>query len=514
MTIDEILADCLSAIQEQGRSVEECLARYPAHRAELEPLLRLAVLLEQARSVVAPSAYRQVAPARMRNLVAAHPQGGGSSSAPVKGSVWQGWRGLFNLGRRPALSALVPLLLVALVLLGGSGTLVASANALPNEPLYSVKTTLESVRLAGSQGEAADAELLLAFAAERLDEVSRLMERNQPDAAQIALTRYAAQVGAALSLTEQTGEGEYQALAARLDEDLARNEERLAALLDQVPEEAQPALNRALEASRQRPDGPRQNPNRDEGQPGLADETPEATETPEPTETVQATETVGATETAEATETREPTETAEATRTPRATHTPRPTHTVRPTHTPRPTNTARPTDVPPGPPATPPGNGNPPENPGNGNGPPFTPPGPPPEVPPAQPTRQPTNTPRPTNTRVPPTRTPVSPTETSQPTETSEPTETPEPTRTPGPPHEPPGPPATPPGNGNPPENPGPPATPPGNGNPPENPGPPATPPGNGNPPDNPGPPSDPPEPPSTPPGPPHEPPGPPRGRP
>ncbi|HEX8683273.1 MAG TPA: DUF5667 domain-containing protein, partial [Ardenticatenaceae bacterium] len=396
MTIDEILADCLSAIQEQGRSVEECLARYPAHRAELEPLLRLAVLLEQARSVVAPSAYRQVAPARMRNLVAAHPQGGGSSSAPVKGSVWQGWRGLFNLGRRPALSALVPLLLVALVLLGGSGTLVASANALPNEPLYSVKTTLESVRLAGSQGEAADAELLLAFAAERLDEVSRLMERNQPDAAQIALTRYAAQVGAALSLTEQTGEGEYQALAARLDEDLARNEERLAALLDQVPEEAQPALNRALEASRQRPDGPRQNPNRDEGQPGLADETPEATETPEPTETVQATETVGATETAEATETREPTETAEATRTPRATHTPRPTHTVRPTHTPRPTNTARPTDVPPGPPATPPGNGNPPENPGNGNGPPFTPPGPPPEVPPAQPTRQPTNTPRPT----------------------------------------------------------------------------------------------------------------------
>jgi hypothetical protein len=455
MTIDEILADCLSAIQEQGRSVEECLARYPAHRAELEPLLRLAVLLEQARSVVAPSAYRQVAPARMRNLVAAHPQGGGSSSAPVKGSVWQGWRGLFNLGRRPALSALVPLLLVALVLLGGSGTLVASANALPNEPLYSVKTTLESVRLAGSQGEAADAELLLAFAAERLDEVSRLMERNQPDAAQIALTRYAAQVGAALSLTEQTGEGEYQALAARLDEDLARNEERLAALLDQVPEEAQPALNRALEASRQRPDGPRQNPNRDEGQPGLADETPEATETPEPTETVQATETVGATETAEATETREPTETAEATRTPRATHTPRPTHTVRPTHTPRPTNTARPTDVPPGPPATPPGNGNPPENPG----PPATPPG---------------------N----------------------------------GNPPENPGPPATPPGNGNPPANPGPPATPPGNGNPPENPGPPATPPGNGNPPDNPGPPSDPPEPPSTPPGPPHEPPGPPRGRP
>lgn len=46
MTFDDILADCIEAL-EQGATIRECLTRYPAHATALEPLLRLVVSLSQ-----------------------------------------------------------------------------------------------------------------------------------------------------------------------------------------------------------------------------------------------------------------------------------------------------------------------------------------------------------------------------------------------------------------------------------------------------------------------------------
>ena len=47
----EILHDCLEAVEAGQASVEDCLARYPQHAAQLEDLLRLS---DQARSVPLP----------------------------------------------------------------------------------------------------------------------------------------------------------------------------------------------------------------------------------------------------------------------------------------------------------------------------------------------------------------------------------------------------------------------------------------------------------------------------
>ena len=73
-TFEDILDRCLVAIQEQGKTVEECLARYPAEREALEPLLHLALRLESGRTMKAPPELRRTAAARMHNLIATRPR--------------------------------------------------------------------------------------------------------------------------------------------------------------------------------------------------------------------------------------------------------------------------------------------------------------------------------------------------------------------------------------------------------------------------------------------------------
>jgi hypothetical protein len=47
MQLEEILARCLEAL-ERGETIDQCLARYPEHGSDLEPLLRLAVTVRSA----------------------------------------------------------------------------------------------------------------------------------------------------------------------------------------------------------------------------------------------------------------------------------------------------------------------------------------------------------------------------------------------------------------------------------------------------------------------------------
>jgi hypothetical protein len=66
MPFDEVVAECLEAI-ERGATVEACLAQYPNHAAELESLLRVALLLRSAP----PPQLSTAAFARGRAAVAA-----------------------------------------------------------------------------------------------------------------------------------------------------------------------------------------------------------------------------------------------------------------------------------------------------------------------------------------------------------------------------------------------------------------------------------------------------------
>ncbi len=51
MMIEAILDQCLEDIRQRRASIVDCLARYPEHAKELEPLLHAALALEQAADV-------------------------------------------------------------------------------------------------------------------------------------------------------------------------------------------------------------------------------------------------------------------------------------------------------------------------------------------------------------------------------------------------------------------------------------------------------------------------------
>jgi hypothetical protein len=66
----ELLDACLTAIETQGLSLEECLAHYPAQGEALRPLLMTAQQLRQAASVQPSAAFRQQAAARLHARIA------------------------------------------------------------------------------------------------------------------------------------------------------------------------------------------------------------------------------------------------------------------------------------------------------------------------------------------------------------------------------------------------------------------------------------------------------------
>jgi Bacterial Ig domain len=68
-----LLAECLTDIEQGDLTLEQCLARYPQQRAELEPLLRAALQLSQAHTLEPSRAFQAQARARLLARLPADP---------------------------------------------------------------------------------------------------------------------------------------------------------------------------------------------------------------------------------------------------------------------------------------------------------------------------------------------------------------------------------------------------------------------------------------------------------
>lgn len=368
---EDILETCIAAIERRDQTVEECLARYSDQRDQLEPLLRLAVRLQLARSVAAPPEFHQVAALRMQNLVAASPRQPRQSS--IGRNPASGFAKMLN-NRRLSPIAVAFSGLILILLLAASGTVYASNRALPGDPLYPVKTAAERIQLTLAFSQETSAELQLDFAGRRLEEAARLVDKEQPEQAQSALASYVRQVEAALAALEAADDLSQERrlrLAHQLEQRFTLYQKRLAALRERS---ATAAVQAALVVSQtgldeaQRIGGP---PSNDPAEPGGQPPAPPV---------------LGVTSTATAT----PVATRTPTRTPGrpvVTPNPRPTNlpTARPTgrpieRTPLPVPTALPTRRPPVRPT---------------------------DLPTALPTERPTRAPRPTAWPTPPIETPM-----------------------------------------------------------------------------------------------------------
>ncbi|HVN55103.1 MAG TPA: DUF5667 domain-containing protein [Anaerolineaceae bacterium] len=245
---DKMLDQCLTAMREEGRSVEDCLELYP-ESAGVESLLRTAARLQSARALHPAPGFQGEALQRLRRQA--------KSTSRRQASFWPG-PGLERKARPLStraglrLAPLLAVLIVAALIAAGIGTFTAAAQTLPGDWLYPVKRAQEEVELSLAPGSAAQADLHLAFASRRLSEATALVNK-QPDAAlEPILADFDRHVqadlgflshGSPLSPVEQVN------LANRLIQATNRYEISLAALAPETPAAAQGNLASARQTS-------------------------------------------------------------------------------------------------------------------------------------------------------------------------------------------------------------------------------------------------------------------------
>ena len=173
--IETLLANCIKEIKSGKATLAECLNRYPSKRQELEPLLKVALNVQQPPAFALDSSYKQAAKARLLQQIRASKQNRARSFVDIFSF------GLFPrvAWARVAVSALAVMILLSSL---AGGTAYAAQSSLPGDLLYPVKIGTEDARLLIAGDNSAKAELNLKFSQARLVEMSKLAARDEEKA--------------------------------------------------------------------------------------------------------------------------------------------------------------------------------------------------------------------------------------------------------------------------------------------------------------------------------------------
>ncbi len=180
--IEEIFNECIERLR-QGDSIENCLANYPEVAPELEMLLRTALNVNWRASMVRPRPeFKAYARAQLRNVQYAMSQERQPSRQPRLFSLRHAW---------------VPALAMVVILLFSSvGTAAAAANAMPDEPLYSVKLVTEQVRMSFAFSDEARADLNVKLAETRSQEIATMATHGKTEQVIVVTDRLAQHIEA------------------------------------------------------------------------------------------------------------------------------------------------------------------------------------------------------------------------------------------------------------------------------------------------------------------------------
>lgn len=232
----DVLDTCLDAVLAGRMSIEECLVRYGPHRAELEPLLRVAQRISPL--TLQPDPQRKlVARARFIEALYAEPEKRGLRAWVA---AFFDQAASFRLGVRGAAPIVVGLALVT-----GGSAVYASEQALPGAPLYPVKLAVEQVWVATAFDEESRLDVQLEIASRRLAEVDRAASLGDANAVEAAASAYAATLQVAEEqLQRASGRGDGRA-AGRTEQQLTEHQRALATAVVAAPPAAREAVERA-----------------------------------------------------------------------------------------------------------------------------------------------------------------------------------------------------------------------------------------------------------------------------
>jgi hypothetical protein len=253
--IEDILDKCLDRMS-KGESVSDCLATYPEQAPELEPLLKTGfALIHESLAVQPTPEFKAKARSQLQGMLCAKSE---KAETGVRIPIWH---------RKWA----VAMAAILIVLFVGTGTVVASGNASPDEPLYPVKLAVEQVRLTLAFSGVSKAKLHIEFAERRASEIAEMARQEQGDRIPALAGRLAEHLdkvyeaesawdvrqGGLTTLApgdaaEAYGEGkDAEELSTMLCESRWRSLDTLQNALDDTSERTKPSLERAIEDVRQ-----------------------------------------------------------------------------------------------------------------------------------------------------------------------------------------------------------------------------------------------------------------------
>jgi len=261
LLLAQALEACIQAERRAPGSAGHVIARQPAWaRAELRRLVSLAGALDAvaARTVISDE-FRAAARARLMHRIAPERHAGLALAAPNGHAVPAAVRLTSAVSRKGHLHARASRrrwfwrggiggLLAAGLL--AAATLTASANALPGEPLYSVKQVREEIGLRLAPDDQARALVLLNEADMRLDETARLLQEGRTDEVAQTTQRFDDALDRATTTYVVTiDEAPEDPLPDVLEARLAQQQQQLQSLLASAPEPARADLREALVAT-------------------------------------------------------------------------------------------------------------------------------------------------------------------------------------------------------------------------------------------------------------------------
>ena len=233
------LASGLDAIEQDERSRQEVLAQHPELRDELAPLLATARAIQSRADFAPRPEFLRASPGRLRQRLASRRKSWGFQQFALQLQI-------IFAGRLAAPAKMI--LLIVGLLFASTSTVYAAAGALPGDALYPVKLAVESARLFVSDGN--DMLLQIEFLETRMGEMERLAALGrEKDLARAAESFSESISAAAKSVGALVGKENHPEQAVLLENALLIHSERLNVLLETVPEQARPGLQRALENS-------------------------------------------------------------------------------------------------------------------------------------------------------------------------------------------------------------------------------------------------------------------------
>ena len=165
----------------------------------------------------------------------------------------RGLFGLASLRHGLAFTTLIALIAFFLLLSGGAGaTAYAAQGALPGDALYPLKTSLEETQVRLSHNAARQAQLHLAFAERRLDEIAALIADGRFDNIDTATSEFEDHVQQAIESLDTVTAGDPQeakSLALQISMALSRYTQVLRGMVIKVPDPVKPSVQKALMTS-------------------------------------------------------------------------------------------------------------------------------------------------------------------------------------------------------------------------------------------------------------------------